>query len=301
MSTELNQWPERESEEETVPADDALCPICFGDRKNEWVILPCRQRLCRACLERLVLSCPEGIKSLHSPALVVFDSDRDPTHCHKCPFCKDAYMPRTKVRHFLQNSGAAVREVEVGSLVKYPYAYQTFDNDMVECVLTAREYAIVQKLYKLYLDRQRAERSRDSGENSSRLRRPRLPAEEVTVLLDSVSNENYGRLQFLRQGGFGHYDFSHFEFDQAVSFLHRRRLDGGFLGRVASLNEGQRIALVREAYEVGWNQPAYSPSGRPNHGLVNASFVTNLLRHNGLVDFIYISDDSDSSDGDDGP
>ena len=134
---------------------------------------------------------------------------------------------------------------------------------------------------------QRDEDRRRQAEEQART--GQLPEQEVFGLLDALTNEEFGRLQALRQAGqFQHHHHMVLNFIDAVERLHALGMDGGFLQRVASANdENQRRNLMQGAYQIGWG-------GSEN---ISQQLVINLLQRNRLVEVIDLMgiDDSDSN------
>ena len=258
--------------------DVGMCPICMTEQLHEWVRFPCcSARLCYNCFAGLALTCPIGMQS---SSLAVFDLENQ---CRKCPFCREKYTPNTMVWYYRRNESAAICEMVVRNLVKYPYAYQNFNRNMPTGIMTQAKYAAVQRVYEAHQARKRMNRILQSQDDA---RRGRLPAETITRLLDAVSNDSnddYGRLQVLRQSKlFDHHRIEFLNFIDAVEFLHQKDKDGGFLRRVADANaEEQRLTLVRNAYEIGWNC---------RNG-ISAQNVVSLLERNHLIEVIDLTDD----------
>ena len=167
--------------------NDKICPICSDDQLEEWVQFPCGKKICRTCLEKHVQTCPLEISKFAT--LTVFDPDGNPLHRYSCPFCKVAYTPEMEVQHHVPGTVKFVQQVKVRSLVRIPFAYQSFDSNMPSHILTIDEYCTMKSHFDSFLrqDRSRIELLLSSDDDSfysseEHLRRELEVASEVDAM-----------------------------------------------------------------------------------------------------------------------
>jgi len=265
------------------------CPLCYKENLQFWVRMPCKKEICIGCLENLVHSCPDEIKRVED--VVVFRPGEDPKHYYTCPFCRVPYYPTTELTMCIgsgdeQNNQACAAvpmeetievPVQVESMVKAPYAYQSFDDSAGrKASVTREEFDIVVEEYKQYLEK---ERQQAAGNSTG----------DVTVGLDEIDNSDFGRLRALRQTGqFAQHATDMLNFLHACEFLHDGGLDDGFLRQVAAADgPGARYVLMRAAYMGGWSRIG------GDRAIVDSDMVALLLRR-GLMEVIDLVEDDDS-------
>jgi hypothetical protein len=179
-------------------------------------------------------------------------------------------------------------EVEVRDLFAIPYAYQSFDPSAPAHIATVSEYRAMEDRYAAYWRKVEANRLRESRVNAQR----EEDRQELVHQLNAATNDYFERLQALQQAGqFRRHRHMVLNFIDAVEDLYERRMDGGFLGLVAGVDElEQRHDLMQSAYVIGWG-------GQDD---INMQLILNLLERNGLVEVIDVvrSDDSDNDEDD---
>jgi len=275
----------REDGNESIPIstkppedDDLSCPLCFEEEPMFSVEFPCGKRTCRDCFQKLVETCPSEM--LKRKGLWRFDPDRDDTPCHHCPFCKDAYTPRTKMQLHERDKADAASEVKVRELVHIPYAYQSFDDEMQAHVPTQADFVAANEQYVAYLDRMEQEALEASA----------VPQPEMWSLLDGSTNADFERLAALAQTDlYQRHRHAVLNFLEAVEDLYDHALDNGLLQRVANANgEDERRLLMQSAYVNGWG----------GDGAIDPRLVINLLQRKQLLQVIDLVSDNDDDDGD---
>jgi len=284
--------------------NDRSCPICTQDEFQEWIEFPCGKRTCSTCLQQLVQSCPPAI--LTNPCLVVFDPDRNASHCYNCPFCKTPYVPKTELtQHRVQGRGVISRKVPLYQLVEIPYAYQSFDSHLPAHIPNATQYEAVRTRYTAYWNSVANERLRETAvvpepaPTSARVRRS--ASSWALDWLDCALHEVNTQLRFLRQNNSLLFEHQHApsNFISAIEHLHQQGRDVGFLPRVAGLrDDNARYNFIQNAYRTGWE----------GEGNVPPSLVLDLFRRNGLIGQLdvvenwvvdLVSDSDDDSDAGD--
>jgi len=146
----------------------------------------CKQWTCHDCFRQLVQTCPSVM--LRHKGLWLFKPDRDDTHCYHCPFCKKVYTPQMKMQLHVCGMVDTASKMEVCKIVDIPYAYQSFDNDILVHIATEAEFVTVNERYIAYLDRMEMEALEESAT---------LQEERVWSMLDATTNANFEQLREL--------------------------------------------------------------------------------------------------------